>query len=116
MKKQEQEQGKHLILNFMNCAKMPSMEELYDALVKAVDILQMKILVPPHIVQGAKHLPGITGVCIIETSHLTVHTFSATGFIAIDVYSCRDYDEKKVIALYRKRFMPATWKKWMIRR
>lgn len=32
---------------------------------------------------------GITGLCLLAESHLTVHTFPETGFAALNVYCCR---------------------------
>ena len=46
---------------------------------------------------GDQKLPGLTGTVIIETSHLAVHTFTAHNYIAIDIFSCRNFDEQKVI-------------------
>ena len=59
----------------------------------------MKLLSGPHIkhvdVPGNK---GLTGVCIIETSHIAVHIWNepTPQVMQLDVYSCSTLDIEKV--------------------
>jgi len=60
-----------------------------------VSDLGMKILSGPHIeyvdVSGNK---GLTGVCIIETSHIAMHVWDevSPGLMQFDVYTCGKMD------------------------
>ena len=98
--------GKHLILDF-KCFDRELMESktmIEETLNKCVKLVNMKKLVEPIVVDGAEHNKGVTafvmnmvaGFTIIETSHISIHTFSDRNKIAFDLYSCRDFDENKI--------------------
>jgi S-adenosylmethionine/arginine decarboxylase-like enzyme len=90
-------QHKHVLIN-MRVKKCPSkddipfMEEWFKNLISA---LGMKLLSGPHIkyvaVPGNK---GLTGVCIIETSHIAMHCWEevSPGLIQLDIYTCGAMD------------------------
>lgn len=94
-------EGKHLILNLYEC-KMPTMEIIYNLLEEIANAVEMNILSLPYIVKGAPHHPGLTGFATIEQSHISIHTFEENKFIAMDVYSCKDFDEELVTELVTK--------------
>ena len=60
----------------------------------------MKILSGPHTVYckmvGNR---GYTGVCVIETSHIALHTWDeeSPSVIQLDVYTCSDLDVSIVV-------------------
>lgn len=35
---------------------------------------------------------GVTGVCVLSTSHCCLHTWPLREFFVMDIYSCRDFD------------------------
>jgi S-adenosylmethionine decarboxylase len=35
---------------------------------------------------------GVTGVCVLSTSHCALHTWPLREFFVMDIYSCRDFD------------------------
>ena len=35
---------------------------------------------------------GVTGVCVLSTSHCAIHTWPLRPFFVMDIYSCRDFD------------------------
>jgi hypothetical protein len=35
---------------------------------------------------------GVTGVCVLSTSHCSIHTWPLRPFFVMDVYSCRDFE------------------------
>ena len=48
--------------------------------------------------------PGQSFVQMITTSHCSLHLFSDTNEIYFDLYSCKDFDPKKVINLIDSYF------------
>ena len=45
---------------------------------------------------------GVTGVGIITTSHIIIHTWNDTKIIfQADIYSCKDFDAYQVISLLK---------------
>jgi S-adenosylmethionine/arginine decarboxylase-like enzyme len=66
--------------------------EWFKKLVKDID---MKILMGPFVTYLDKEgNRGLTGVCVIETSHMAMHVWdeSSPGLLELDVYSCKDFD------------------------
>lgn len=46
---------------------------------------------------------GITGTCIISTSHMSIHCWPLQRFFSLDVFSCKDFDAPKARDLIRNR-------------
>jgi S-adenosylmethionine decarboxylase len=46
---------------------------------------------------------GVTGFCVLSTSHCAIHTWPLRSFFVMDVYSCRDFDEAVVRKLVAER-------------
>lgn len=61
-------------------------------LIKDID---MKILMGPFVTYLDKEgNRGLTGVAVIETSHIAMHVWdeSKPGLLELDVYSCKDFE------------------------
>ncbi|MDD5171554.1 MAG: S-adenosylmethionine decarboxylase [Candidatus ainarchaeum sp.] len=82
-------------------------QRFVDRLLKAVD---MEPLGPLNWAD-AKDLdfPGQSYVQMITTSHCSLHFFSETNEIYFDLYSCKPYDENKVIELLDEKFGLKEW-------
>jgi S-adenosylmethionine/arginine decarboxylase-like enzyme len=46
---------------------------------------------------------GVTGVCVLSTSHCSIHTWPLRPFFVMDVYSCREFDTMSVEKLLTER-------------
>jgi S-adenosylmethionine decarboxylase len=68
-----------------------------------VDLLGMRLLGEPHMYEVETEIAklgkepfedegGVTGVCVLSTSHCSIHTWPLRSFFVLDVYSCRDFD------------------------
>ena len=70
--------------------------------------LGMHRLIPPYVVEAKansrKDPGGLSGFVIIQESHISAHTFPARRFVSIDVYSCRDFNTRLVVAYFRRVF------------
>ena len=82
-------------------------------LVDLVDVLGMRLLGEPHMYEVEAEISklgkepfedegGVTGVCVLSTSHCSIHTWPLRPFFVMDVYSCRDFDSAEV-----ERFLTA---------
>lgn len=51
------------------------------------------------------HYPdwGISGFIMLYESHISVHTWPEEGYMAMDLYSCKDFDDKPILE-YLKKF------------
>ena len=87
--------GKHLLLDLRCCNRklMEDKQVITNILNNCVSKINMKKLCEPIMFKGAVHLAGVTGIIVIETSHISMHTFSDRNKISFDLYSCKDYDE-----------------------
>lgn len=49
--------------------------------------------------QGMKPYPdepeGVSGICVLSTSHAAVHTYPHRAYGVVDLYSCRDFDAEE---------------------
>jgi len=61
-------------------------------------LIGMSILLGPYVVEGVPENPGWTGFVVIDKSHISVHTFTETSTVSIDVYSCKPFDAEKAVA------------------
>ena len=75
---------------------------------KLIKDIDMKILAGPYAkycdVKGNR---GLTCVTIIETSHIALHSWDENdpALVQLDVYSCKDLDEK-IVFDYLYKFQP----------
>ena len=90
---------KHLIIR-AEANKVPTDEEqLTEWLKEFIDYIDMKILMAPYVkycnVEGNR---GITGIAVIETSHIAIHVWDEPNpaLMQIDVYSCAEFNVDEI--------------------
>jgi S-adenosylmethionine decarboxylase proenzyme len=59
---------------------------------------------------------GVSGVVLVEESHLSIHTWPETGYAAVDFYTCGDGDPEAAHAVLVAAFRPARWELMMVER
>lgn len=115
------EQGKHLVIDVLvkNSSKLSDKtftRKLFKTIIKEIE---MKAVLPITIYQFPsfiniknrthrkikKQKGGITAFCILEESHISCHSWPEENYVAYDIYSCKNFDENKVIKLLY-RFLP----------
>jgi S-adenosylmethionine decarboxylase len=47
---------------------------------------------------------GITGVAILAESHISIHTWPETGYVAIDVFMCGSCDPNRAVPIFEAAF------------
>lgn len=106
-KKQYKTFGKHLTIDAhgIERKKLENHKEIFDLLDNLPAKFGMRKLTIPYIVfceEGDKNGDwGISGFVMIYESHISCHTWPEIGYVSMDVYSCRDFDEKKIIAFLK---------------
>ena len=90
---------KHLIIR-AEANRVPTDEEqLTEWLKEFIDSIHMKILMGPYVkyckMEGNR---GITGIAVIETSHIAIHVWDEPNpaQMQIDVYSCAEFDVDEI--------------------
>lgn len=110
--------GPHLTLDCYGCRK----EKLKDVnFIKSVlenlpEVLGLHKLSPPLINYYHKPTPGVSGFIIISESHISIHTFVEEQFAAIDIFSCKEFDQQKAIDYLVKVFKPEKIEKKFMKR
>lgn len=94
--------GKHLILDCSGAKKL-KFNDVYEILDALPAEIKMNKLCAPYVMKGAEHNPGFTGFIVIEQSHISIHTFTKSDLISIDVYSCKDFNEKIVLTYLKNK-------------
>ena len=98
---------KHLIIR-AEANRVPTDEEqLTEWLKDFIDYIDMKILMGPYVkycnVEGNR---GITGIAVIETSHIAIHVWDEPNpaLMQIDVYSCAEFDVDEIAEKIKSDF------------
>ena len=101
--------GPHLILEGYDSpkSKLGSVGFIYRTLDEFPSLIGMTKIMPPHV---QKHLTpgnpawGVSGFVIIAESHIAIHTYPEIGFLALDVFSCKDFDLEKAVSFAVRKF------------
>lgn len=72
-------------------------EKFIDNLLREIcELIDMNILHGPTVIRGIEANPGLSAFCIIDFSHISIHTFTKTNNICVDIFSCKPFDYNKV--------------------
>lgn len=89
-----------------NPQKLSNLELIFHLLDELPEKLGMTKMTLPYVVHWAgnpmKDPGGVSGFVMIAESHISIHTFAKRGFATIDVYTCQDKLDKKLVILYFK--------------
>ncbi len=77
--------------------------ELVKFLTDIVSLIEMQILIPPHVAYSNQK--AWTGIVGIVTSHISFHYWTKEKHLQLDIYSCKKFDVAKVIV-----FLDTYWK------
>ena len=98
---------KHLIIR-AEANKVPTDEEQLTKWLKDFrEFIGMNILMGPYVkyctMEGNR---GITGIAVIETSHIAIHVWDepVPALMQMDVYSCADFDPYKIANKIKEDF------------
>ena len=83
--------GQEWLIDASGCApgKLRDAAVLSRLCERLVGQLGLQVVAPPqwHTFPGEG---GVTGLLLLSESHLAVHTFPEHGFLALNLYSCRE--------------------------
>ena len=91
---------KHLIIRAEVNEPITSEKELKKWLRDLVKIIKMKIIKGPYASYVSKEGNcGVTGIVMIETSHISIHIWDepTPALVQCDVYSCAEFQQGEVI-------------------
>jgi len=100
--------GRHVkVLGRGDPALLGSGKVVEAMLRELIEVLGMRMLGEPHLYEVETEIAklgvepfedegGVTGICVLSTSHCSIHTWPLRPFFVMDVYSCRDFDQAAV--------------------
>jgi len=101
------------IVNSKHAVKLYDVEFLQKVMLELVDELNMEVLVGPRFhrvefqpenLETDADEGGVTGMVVITTSHISIHTWPLRERFSLDVYSCRKFDEYKTVSWLSEKF------------
>lgn len=107
--------SKHLLIELFDClpSALDDPKQVQASLESAAEAAQV------NIVQSFFHQfspQGVTGVVIIEESHLSIHTWPEYGYASIDFYTCGEAEPEAAIAVVCNSFAAKRIEAMMINR
>ena len=85
--------GKHYLLNLYGCPfdKLNDYKFLIDLLEDAASISRATVV---QTIFKKFEPQGVTVLCLLSESHISIHTWPEKGEAAVDVFTCGDCDPK----------------------
>jgi S-adenosylmethionine decarboxylase len=99
--------GVHIILDgFVKDPSVFNSDDLTSTFKKLAEALEMNIIMGPDFLEVPldptklqsdvfQDEGGITGMCVISTSHMSIHCWPIRKCFSMDVFSCKDFDSDK---------------------
>lgn len=98
---------KHLIIRAEVNNPPKDVEQLTGWFKDFINTINMKILMGPYVAYcDTPGNRGITGVAVIETSHIAMHVWDepSPALMQLDVYSCAEFDPYKIADKLKQDF------------
>lgn len=103
----EMREGKHIKIQVYGATReiLNAVVSIEKLLLEMVHAAGMRELGKPHVYDIPETLremdlepdreepEGVTGIVVLSTSHVAIHTWPHRGYAIIDLYSCRDFKE-----------------------
>ena len=83
--------GRHLLVEYLRC----SPDALNDV-TRIQELMERAAIAAKTTIVGSFFKPfqpqGVSGVVVVQESHLSIHTWPEVGYAAVDFYTCGDGD------------------------
>lgn len=111
----------HLIIDGFggNVDKMWDQNIVRDFLLDYPDALGMTRITEPKVLEyNGPHEDdaGVSGFVIIAESHISIHTFPRRGYVNIDIFSCKSFDNHLALEDAKRLFDLSDVKTWVLDR
>ena len=105
--------GKHLIIDAYNCfnKNLESRDVIKTLLYDVTKMIKLRPLSEAMIFEVTEEMlnkegSGLTGGIIFMESHFTFHAFPEKGYFSADIYSCKNFNDQKVVKYIERIFKP----------
>lgn len=99
-------QGEHILAEFYGCINLNDYENLASVLQSAAESANATVLaIKTHQFEPQ----GMTGVAVLQESHISIHTWPEYGYAAVDVFTCGSHvNIEEALAVLQSFFQPKT--------
>ena len=114
MAKSEEPYGYELIMDLHGCDvskfNRQSLDGYFEKLCKAIDMQKCEryfwddVGLPPEERQTSPHTKGSSAVQFILTSSIVIHTLDLLEAVYVNIFSCKEFDEKVAEQVTREWF------------
>ncbi|MCL5004846.1 MAG: adenosylmethionine decarboxylase [Patescibacteria group bacterium] len=99
--------GKHLIIDAygIDYAKLRNQKSIKNLLKDLPKKFKMRPLGKESVKKvSSDFYPdwGVSGFVMLYESHISLHTWPEEGYVAMDLYSCKDFDDKAIVKYLRE--------------
>lgn len=98
--------GEHILAEFHGCTNLNDYENLASVLQQAAERANATVLtIKTHQFQPQ----GMTGVAVLQESHISIHTWPEYGYAAVDVFTCGSHvNIEEALLVLESFFQPQT--------
>ena len=100
--------GMHLLIDLWGASHLGEIDYIEKALNQAAMVCGATIL-SIHL-QSIGNNSGVTGVAILADSHISIHTWPETGYVALDIFLRGNSDPHRAVPVLHKYFKPTQMK------
>ena len=93
--------GVHLIIDLHGARRLDEIDYIETVMRRCVDAAGATLL---HIHLHRFRPDGVSGVAVLAESHISIHTWPAAGYAALDIFMCGDTDPDKCVPILREAF------------
>ncbi len=94
--------GQHLLIDLYGAKRLDDVEHVERTLKRCVEASGATLL---HMhLHPLKPTGGVTGVAVLEESHISIHSWPETGYAALDVFMSGTADPARAIPVLQEAF------------
>ncbi|KYK26297.1 hypothetical protein AYK26_05305 [Euryarchaeota archaeon SM23-78] len=105
--------GYSLLIDMYDCENANDLALGYFVLDNLPAVIGMAKQGPPIVIRGQEYLKkegsekgGISGWIALIESGIQLHTIREKKFVSIDIYTCKEFDQKVAIEFCKKHYSP----------
>lgn len=94
-------------------------ELIYDLLDTYPGEIGMTKIAPPYVFRYVGVKPedwGISGIVPIAESHISIHTFVEKCMVNIDIFSCKEFDNERIVRDLKDRLKLTETRSYLLKR
>jgi S-adenosylmethionine decarboxylase proenzyme len=107
--------GKHFLLNLYGCSSVLLNDERF-----LIDLIENAAIASgATVLKTVSHKfdpQGITAICLLSESHISIHTYPELGKCYADIYTCGSADPKIGCDIIISQFNPTEYKLTYVQR